>query len=600
VKFDGFIGPSYSLEAPSANAQRALNVYPELQEAGPRKQNQYRYVGCPGLRRKATLGSGPLRGVHWSSTGQLFVVSGSRLYEVTADWTSHLRPGSLNSSSGWVSMADNGITLMIGSGQVIACTADLAFGSGVGPAADADCPGGHVTAQDGYFINTVPGTNEFQISGLNDVTYDPLDVAAKEGRPDFLVTALSVNRLLWLFGRQTSEVWWNSGGADFPFARNESAFIETGALSAGSCVRAAGSVAWLGNDERGKGTVWHAQGFTPQRISTHAVEMALSRYSSLEQAFAFSYQQRGHEFYQLTVPASDIDNGGTWVFDFSTGQWHERSYLDPSTGEQPHRASCGTVAFGEVVVGDREDGRLYVYDLDYFTDDGDPIRRVRQSPHLSQEEKRLRFNSFELQAEPGVGLQVAPSYPEWTNATAYQLGNYVTNVGNLYVCTRAGTSIISFPAWQAAHAYVEDDKVQIGGNLYNCFSAGTSAASGGPTGTGSGISDGSVVWNYLQPYGPTGTGSSIVDGSPLTHALWNYLPGLAATPPLVSLSWSNDGGHTWGNLHTTSMGRAGEYKTRLKWHRLGVSRDRVFRVETSEPVRVVWLGAELGVEELDS
>lgn len=474
MKLEGFIGPSYTLAFPSANSQRLVNLYPEMQEAGPRKGNVARFVGTPGLRLRATLGEGPIRGVHYASTGQLFVVGGANLYEVFGSWAAQQRVGGLASSSGRVSMADDGTRIMIGDGGDTAFQSALAAGSPVVAVADTDCPGGHVAWQDGYFLNTVPGTGQFQISGLNDVTYDALDVATAEGRPDNLVMLLSVNRQAWLFGEQTTEVWWNSGDADFPFARNESAFIETGTVSAGTCVRVGGSVAWVGSDERGRGTVWHAQGVQPARISTHAVEFALSGYDRLDEASAFAYQQGGHEFYQLSVP-----DGGTWVYDFSTAQWHERSYLDSSEGEVPHRAWVGTVAFGKVVVGDREDGRLYTYELDYYTDDGDPIRRVRQSPHVSQDEKRIRFNSFELQTEPGAGLA-----------------------------------------------------------------------------TGQGVN------------------------------------------PLAYLSWSDDGGHTWSKEHEASMGAMGQYFTRVTWNRLGTSRDRVFRVATSEPVPVTWLGAEIDAVQL--
>lgn len=482
MKLEGFIGPTYVLAYPSASSQRLVNLYPEVHEAGPRKGNVARFVGTPGLRKRATLGGGPTRGVHRASTGQLFVVSGASLYEVTSHWEPLLRSGSLGSVQGRVTMEDDGTRLLIGDGSTVAYQSNLTLGSALIPVADADCPGGHVTWQDGYFIHSVPNTGRFAISGLNAVTYDATDTATAEGRPDLLVMLLSVNRQLWLFGEKTSEVWWNSGAADFPFARNESAFIETGTVAAATCVRAGGSVAWVGNDERGRGTVWHANGLQPVRISTHAVELALSRCSRLPEASAFAYQQGGHEFYQLTVPNTDDgeDRGGTWVFDFSTAQWHERSYLDAEDGEQAHRAWVGTVAFGFVVVGDREDGRLYTYDLDYYLDDTSPIRRVRQTPHISQGEKRIRFNSLELQTEPGVGLTL-------------------------------------------------------------------------------------------------GQGSS----------------------PIALLSWSDDGGHTWSNEHEASMGEIGEYNTRVKWRRLGVGRDRVFRVATSEPVPVTWLGAELDAVQLE-
>ncbi len=481
MKFEGFIGPSYKLGAPSASSQRTVNLYLEANEAGPRKANQLRLIHTPGLRKVATLGAGPLRGLHRASTGQLFVVSGNGLYEVFSSFDAVLRSGVLASSSGRVTLADNGEVVMVCDGGSKAFQADLAAGSPLIQVTDAQCPGGYVAWQDGYFINTVPGTGKFQISGLGDTSYDPTDFATKQGRPDNLEMVLSVNLNLWLFGAQTTEVWWNAGTSPFPFQRNQSAFIETGIVAPGTAARVGSSVAWVGNDERGQGTVWYANGLSPVRISTHAVEFALSGYARLTEASAFAYQIGGHEFYQLTVPAPADGSGpgGTWVYDFATQLWHERTYLG-TNGEEPHRAWIGGVAFGQVVAGDRADGRLYVYDSAHGFDDAAPIRRLRQSPHLSQAEKRIRYDAFELQVEPGVGLL-------------------------------------------------------------------------------------------------TGQGSN----------------------PLAYLSWSDDGGHTWSNEHPASLGAMGKYLTRVKWRRLGVSRDRVFRVATSEPVPITWLGAELDLVQLD-
>lgn len=52
-------------------------------------------------------------------------------------------------------------------------------------------------------------------------------------------------------------------------------------------------------------------------------------------------------------------------------------------------------------------------------------------------------------------------------------------------------------AWLASTAFAVGQYCTNGGNTYKCVTAGTSASSGGPTGTGSGIADGTVVWNYV-------------------------------------------------------------------------------------------------------
>ena len=51
--------------------------------------------------------------------------------------------------------------------------------------------------------------------------------------------------------------------------------------------------------------------------------------------------------------------------------------------------------------------------------------------------------------------------------------------------------------WTANTAFVVGAKVLNNSINYKCTTAGTSASSGGPTGTGSAITDGSVVWQYI-------------------------------------------------------------------------------------------------------
>ncbi|MGE4442711.1 MAG: packaged DNA stabilization protein [Desulfomicrobium sp.] len=61
--------------------------------------------------------------------------------------------------------------------------------------------------------------------------------------------------------------------------------------------------------------------------------------------------------------------------------------------------------------------------------------------------------------------------------------------------------------------------------------------------------------------------------------------------PQAMLSWSDDGGRTWSDERTASMGRQGEYRHRAIWRRLGQSRNRVYKLRITDPVRVAILGA---------
>ena len=111
--------------------------------------------------------------------------------------------------------------------------------------------------------------------------------------------------------------------------------------------------------------------------------------------------------------------------------------------------------------------------------------------------------------------------------------------------------------------------------------------------------DSSIFTDNGQPIVSIRTAQHITDKKDFNnifiHRLWvdvesgTYPSGGYA--PQGQLSWSNDGGHVFGNDYDASMGNIGQYKTRLLWRRLGVARDRVWKLSMSDPCRKVILGA---------
>jgi hypothetical protein len=63
--------------------------------------------------------------------------------------------------------------------------------------------------------------------------------------------------------------------------------------------------------------------------------------------------------------------------------------------------------------------------------------------------------------------------------------------------------------------------------------------------------------------------------------------------PQAMLRWSDDGGSTWSNEHWSSIGVQGAYKNRAIWRRLGQSRDRIFEVVVTDPIKAVITAANL-------
>lgn len=66
--------------------------------------------------------------------------------------------------------------------------------------------------------------------------------------------------------------------------------------------------------------------------------------------------------------------------------------------------------------------------------------------------------------------------------------------------------------------------------------------------------------------------------------------------PLCTLHISDDGGNTFRARPVRELGKMGEYRRRVSWWGLGSSRERVYRLEFSDPVSMMLLDAQLDAE----
>ncbi len=82
--------------------------------------------------------------------------------------------------------------------------------------------------------------------------------------------------------------------------------------------------------------------------------------------------------------------------------------------------------------------------------------------------------------------------------------------------------LVSMP-WAASTAVQVGQQMHNGGNVYVVTTAGTTNSSGGPTGTGTGITDGTVTWNYVGPVEMTLDNVDIAVGQQVTVTgyTWN-------------------------------------------------------------------------------
>ena len=391
-----------------------------------------------------TVAAGVVTAVTLTQAGTGYRV-GDVLTATAAALGGAVNTGTIAGGTGYVSAVYAGVALTGGSGS--GAIASITVTAGVVTAVSVTAGGGSYVVGDvlsapasalggtgSGFTFTLTGTTSagsgfaYTLTGIGSSAFDPLDIAAKTGASDDIVTIDIMYRYVWLFGaRFETELWYNSGGADFAFSRLPGTYVEHGCASANSVAHTDVTMFWLGKDKEGNIIAFAGENNTAIRISTYAVETLWTDYEVTNDAIGFVYQQRGHTFYVLTFPSADK----TWVYDLAEKEWHERAWSDEDGNEHRIRANCCAFAFSEIVVGDWETGALYLLDEGTYTDDGQPIQRRKGFPHLVSDGNRVAFQRLiaEMQSgsAPGLSTEESPEVSlRWSDTRGASWGNPVT------------------------------------------------------------------------------------------------------------------------------------------------------------------------------
>lgn len=401
-----FIGDAYKVRSPNLNTQTCINLYPVLDGKGGKSvKSLYR---TPGL----TLFSDDPDGYHsvrslFSLNNALYAVIDNQFFTVDRFGVKVPR-GTLNTSSGHVTILSNGLQIGIFDGpygytytlatNVFAQITNENF-------AGVSIP----TYQDGYGVYPKPDSEVWFISDLFDFSaINALDFASANQSPDFIVASISSHQELWFFNNTTTEVWYDTGNSDFPFERRQTLVIQYGCGAPASLVRADNSsLYWLAINNQSQGVVCRLNGYTPEVISDEGVNYAINQYERIDDAFAFFYEDDGHLFYILTFPTADR----TWVYDVTTKAWHERRSqinnalpAEAPTRQGRWRPNCYALFDGKHIVGDFESGKLFYIDTENYTENDVPITWERTGFHLSDDERYIFINNFQIILQSGVGL----------------------------------------------------------------------------------------------------------------------------------------------------------------------------------------------------
>ena len=374
------------------NAQRAVNWYPEVEGDGAKALLTMKPT--PGLDYLVQAGNGPARSNLVTFAGNGYIVSGGQLMQISPTFAATVI-GSLNTNAGNCGIVAGRSHLLVvdggdgytWDGSTFAAIADPDF-----PAAPSVC--GYM---DGYFVVNDADTDEWFISANEDPdSWDALDFASADAAPDDAVAIVTSFRDLYLIGEQTTQVYYNSGNADFPFDLYANGVLEVGTPAPFSVARAGGTIFMLSASKDSGPSVTKLNGFQAQKIADPDIAATLDAMTTLDDAVGIAYTQADQTFYELTFPSEDL----TLVYHVEQDMWHERQ----SYGLTRHRVRGHGYFSGKHCVGDYANGNLYALNPSKYTDNGAPITRRRIGAVMHREGRDLEVNALEVEFKRGVGL----------------------------------------------------------------------------------------------------------------------------------------------------------------------------------------------------
>lgn len=579
----GLVGPAYRSQSVSADAQLLMNLYMESIESGMGKSSAALYR-TPGLKQLYNLGAMGFRGNGLiTAQGRTFAVTGTQFNELFAP---NLNPNFQN--RGQVVNDGNPVYMAASQTQVLVVSAGSLYVFTLATNAFAQVQPfnqntglgllgipAQVRYADGFFFVLFANSNQIQVSNPGDgSTFQGVAQTVVSVFPGNVSSIFENQRLLWVFGINACQPYFDSGNFPFPYDVIQGAKIEQGIGAPASPVKADNSIFWMGQDERGSGIFWRANGYTPQRVSTHAMEYEWSTYPTIADLVTYAYQEQGHTVIELNFPTAQK----TWCLDLATNSWFQKGFWNAQAGIfTMHRAFCHTFNFGMHLVGDPTTGAVYQQSSTILSDFGNPIRRVRRAPHIAKEEARIFHDYLQVAVEAGLG-------PQFQGAAVPTIIPMLDANGALRSLQMGENGILQAPLNPAGDIssaqtlFINDEgnttswQIQISGLGVIFATLQAKYIDSNPVSIPFVSIEGDQNWTLNLVNFGNGFGDLVA------------LPqGIVGRGPLMTLKWSNDGGHTWSDGIDRDCGQAGEYTKRVIWRRLGQARDRVYEISMTDP-----------------
>ena len=351
----------------------------------------------PGNKAFGTC-SGPFRG-HHVMADVLYKVCGGSLYSVSS-LGAYTELGSVP-GAGFCIFADDGENLFFVNGTKLyqydgAIVAEI-------PQTVVTNPGSIAYINRQFILSGDNGL--FATSDVGDgATYNALNFAEAESAPDPLIRTYIFNQLAYQLGGKGTELWYNTGTGNPPFARQDTALVNVGIAGRAAVTNSDQYMYWLGDDKK----VHQAVGASKRTITSPefgggmAAANVIERLTTVSDCIASHFVLEGQDFVLFHFPTDDK----ALLFSETFGYWVSLDWIGASVIN----------VYDKNLVSDKSNGNTYELDLDTFTDNGAVRERIRTLPSftgkLINHSGRVLVKKLRMNMQLGVGLATGTTDPK--------------------------------------------------------------------------------------------------------------------------------------------------------------------------------------------
>lgn len=378
-----------------ASSSRLVNCYREPSQ------------GKTGHTIKSDLGTSAfsqLSGVFFREmeevNGVLYAACGSALYSIDASGGETVLGATADSENASIAGNNGDVTLCIGGLYYLWNGTTLAQ-----PSAGAFSSFGSLDYIGNYTVLTEMNGIRFQWSDIADASTLPgLNFSSADGKDDKIVRGVAVNGYYYVFKEKSYEVWYITGeaGPD-AFQRQAGGVQEIGLKGFGLVAKIpSGSAFFVGSDGKA-----HIVGMGP--VSIPPVETAIK---ILEPDRCICWEDEGH-----VMCAINFRNGAAWVYDLSTGEWHERAQ---GVNLDPWGVVASAKAYGNWYVG-QNGGQVLLLSRSN-ADVSAPLVRSMTSRTLDNDGQRIKVS--ELEVFPRIGFAAGSVFMRMSKDSGHSWGDW--------------------------------------------------------------------------------------------------------------------------------------------------------------------------------